>query len=339
VRLPDPAADHAITVSNVDRLPRGSHRGNIKVTPVDAHRTARSFPITMNVTDAAFRVAESSLAFQVRKGEPGPPPQTLHVLGDMCKVRWSAARDVPWIRVSPAAGETSSNVAVSVETSGLDVGSHAGSIVFAFGETRRITVPVTLTVTAGGVAVLSFAANPSTISAGQSSMLSWDTAGATSASISGVSGVQPVRGSLLVSPAVTTTYTLTASGPAGTATAAATVTVQATGDAVLTGTWAGDWTRRTGGSAIETDRLTWNLIQTGTSVTGTYVRTILACDGFCPDPIGFTASGNLFDGNISAGRLTIWTEGGTPFSCTITPPTMPCTNSLAFPGNVTFVKQ
>ncbi len=71
----------------------------------------------------------------------------------------------------------------------------------------------------------SFAASPSTITAGQSSTLSWTTTNTTSVSISGVTGTQPANGSVSVSPTTTTTYTLTATGPGGTATATTTITV------------------------------------------------------------------------------------------------------------------
>lgn len=73
--------------------------------------------------------------------------------------------------------------------------------------------------------ISSFSASPSTITAGQSSTLSWSVTGATSVTLSGQSGaaVSPVT----VSPTSTTTYTLTATNAGGTVTATATVTVNA----------------------------------------------------------------------------------------------------------------
>lgn len=75
--------------------------------------------------------------------------------------------------------------------------------------------------------VNTFTANPSTITSGQSSTLSWTTTNATTVSISGVTGTQPANGSVSVSPIATTTYTLTATGPAGTATATTMISVTA----------------------------------------------------------------------------------------------------------------
>jgi len=74
-----------------------------------------------------------------------------------------------------------------------------------------------------------FAPSPSSIAQGASSTLSWTSADATSAAIdNGVGTVTPVAsGSVQVSPASTTTYTLTLNGPGGQTTKQATVTVNA----------------------------------------------------------------------------------------------------------------
>jgi len=72
----------------------------------------------------------------------------------------------------------------------------------------------------------SLTANPNTIEKGQSTTLSWETSNATDVSIDGVGAVQPT-GSQQVSPADSTTYTLTAKGAGGTQTATARVTVTA----------------------------------------------------------------------------------------------------------------
>jgi alpha-tubulin suppressor-like RCC1 family protein len=74
--------------------------------------------------------------------------------------------------------------------------------------------------------ISSFSATPASISAGQTVSLSWIVTGATSLSID--QGVGAVMGtSVAVSPAVTTTYTLTATNPGGSVSATAIVTVAA----------------------------------------------------------------------------------------------------------------
>ena len=72
----------------------------------------------------------------------------------------------------------------------------------------------------------SLSANPSTVDKGGSTTLTWQTSNATDVSIDGVGAVQP-NGSQSVTPADSTTYTLTAKGAGGTQTATARVTVTA----------------------------------------------------------------------------------------------------------------
>ena len=72
----------------------------------------------------------------------------------------------------------------------------------------------------------SLTASPETIDKGQSSTLTWQTTNATDISIEGIGAVQ-ANGSQQVSPADSTTYTLTAKGAGGSQTATARVTVNA----------------------------------------------------------------------------------------------------------------
>ena len=72
-------------------------------------------------------------------------------------------------------------------------------------------------------------ASPNPIDAGQTTTLTWSTTNADSATIDQGIGTVGVSGSMPVSPAETTIYTITASGPGGTATAAATVEVRQSG--------------------------------------------------------------------------------------------------------------
>jgi len=72
---------------------------------------------------------------------------------------------------------------------------------------------------------VTISADPATILVGESSTLTWSSTNAASVTIDNGIGDVPVNGSITVSPTETTTYTITATGPAGTATDSATVTV------------------------------------------------------------------------------------------------------------------
>lgn len=84
--------------------------------------------------------------------------------------------------------------------------------------------------------VVSFAANPTSIAAGQTSTLTWTTTDASAVLIDHGIGTKPVNGSQQVQPAETTTYMLTATGPGGTRTATVTVTVVPAPTIVFTAT-------------------------------------------------------------------------------------------------------
>lgn len=89
------------------------------------------------------------------------------------------------------------------------------------GGTTTATATVTVTYPAPTVTI---SAEPRTIQAGETSMLSWRSTYADSALIDGIGDV-PVDGSTQVSPSETTPYTITATGPGGTAADTVTVTV------------------------------------------------------------------------------------------------------------------
>lgn len=92
--------------------------------------------------------------------------------------------------------------------------------------TQTSTVTVTVGALVSDPRIVRFEATPTNINSGESSTLSWTTEGATSVSISGVGTNLPTSGSRVVSPTVTTTYTLTATGADGrTVTAPVVVTV------------------------------------------------------------------------------------------------------------------
>ncbi len=83
----------------------------------------------------------------------------------------------------------------------------------------------------------SFTATPSSIQAGESSVLEWSCSHTDSVTISGVSGSFGAKGSVRVSPHTTTSFALMATGSGGSVMESVTVTVQSTGGTgVLWGT-------------------------------------------------------------------------------------------------------
>jgi hypothetical protein len=88
--------------------------------------------------------------------------------------------------------------------------------------------PITCTGPSQQASIISFNTEPSSISAGESSELSWNVSGATTVSIDQGIGNVALTGKRVVAPAATTTYTLTAISTAGSVTATTQVIVTAT---------------------------------------------------------------------------------------------------------------
>ena len=129
---------------------------------------------------------------------------------------------------------TSTNADSVSISSGVGPVAKSGSVTVSPSQTTTYTVTATgggssttcaITVTVGALPVItSFTANPTNITAGQSSTLQWNVQNSTSVSISSV-GTVAASGTRNVSPTVTTVYTLTATNAAGSVTSTATVTV------------------------------------------------------------------------------------------------------------------
>ena len=94
----------------------------------------------------------------------------------------------------------------------------------AIGPGETATASVTVTVTYP-VPTVSISANPGEIQLGESSTLTWSSTNASSCVIEPIIGSVNPSGSLSVSPALTTTYTIAATGPGGTAVSNMMVTV------------------------------------------------------------------------------------------------------------------
>jgi len=120
--------------------------------------------------------------------------------------------------VGDVTGKTSTSVSPAATTAYTLTAANATGV-------ATQTITVTVTASGGPPAIGSFGASPASIVAGASSTLSWTTSGATSLTLD--HGVGDVTGKLstAVSPAATTTYTLTAANALGSVTATAQITV------------------------------------------------------------------------------------------------------------------
>ena len=141
--------------------------------------------------------------------------------GAQTTLSWSTTNATS-VSISPGIGTVAANGSATVSPSVTTVYTISAT------GTDGKTVTATVQVTVGAVTaqILRFAASPGTIGLGAQTTLSWSTSNATSVSISPGIGTVTANGSTTVSPAATTSYTISATGADGkTVTAVATVTV------------------------------------------------------------------------------------------------------------------
>jgi len=154
-------------------------------------------------------------------------------LGGISTLSWST-QGAATLTITPGTYSTTS------ATGSTNVSPEATTtyVLTATNAAGSVTATATVTVQAATLPTINtFAANPTSISSGGSSTLSWTTTGATGISITPGSFTSTAgNGSTMVSPTTTTTYTLTASNAAGSNTATAQVTVTAGGPLKITTT-------------------------------------------------------------------------------------------------------
>ena len=157
------------------------------------------------------------------------------------------------------------------------------------GRTQQATVTVTVgAAPAANPQILRFEATPTNIITGESSTLSWTTTGADRVDISGVGTNLPLNGSRVVSPAVTTTYTLSATAGTGsdarTVTATAVVTVGSGQAARIVSFSLNPTTINVGGSS----QLCWNVENATTISISPGIGTVKAMDCVTVSPTATT---------------------------------------------------
>ncbi len=236
-------------------LSAGTYNGTITITAKDAgtgnptDNSPQTVNVTLTVTTATITATPASLSFTQAAGGAAPANQTIAVSSSGGAVTFSAAAATTaggsWLSVSPQAGTTPQNLAVSVSAASLSPGTYNGSItITAPGAAGSpISIPVTLTVTAaqtlsasptslaftyqvGGAAPAAQALQVSSSSGGLAfTAAATTTSGGTWLSVTPTSGTTTASVSVTVNPA---------SLAAGTYAGAITITSPGAGNSPLT---------------------------------------------------------------------------------------------------------
>jgi len=216
----------ATTVTITPGVGTVPNSGSISVTPTQN---------TNYVVTATNATGSSTCSIGVTVTQPGQNqgPQIVQFSANPGTINAGQSSTLTWqvnnatsISIAPAIGNVAAN-----GSSGVTPAQTTTYTLTASNQYGTVSANVTVTVTAApppqnqGPQIVQFSANPGTINAGQSSTLTWQVNNATNISIAPAIGNVAANGSSGVTPAQTTTYTLTASNQYGTVSAAATVVV------------------------------------------------------------------------------------------------------------------
>ena len=162
-------------------------------------------------------------------GTPPAVPIINSFSADPSSITAGESSTLSW-SVTDATSVTIDNGVGTVALSGTTTVSPITTIIYTLTATNSagsVTASVTVTVGATPITpvINSFLANPSTITVGESSTLSWSVTDAASVTIDNAIGSVALTGATAVNPTTTTTYILTATNVAGSVTATTTVTV------------------------------------------------------------------------------------------------------------------
>jgi len=225
-----------VNAANSGRLVVGLEVGTY-IHPKD-YTTIKS-PVPMDVPRVRYniltrRVGSSPPIANAGPNQIGVAPGTATLDGSGSFDPQGLALTYSWTQIGGAPVSLSGASAVKATFTGVAGQTYIFKLTVT--NTDGLSAAATTSVSFGGAnasQIVRFDANPASIAPGQTSTLTWVVQGATSVTIQPGLGDVSLTGSSTVSPAQTTTYTLTAVGPSGTVNATTTVTVNGSGAQIL----------------------------------------------------------------------------------------------------------
>jgi uncharacterized protein (TIGR03437 family) len=136
-------------------LAAGTYNGTVTITSPGSTNSPLSVPVTFVVSSGPALIGSpTSLSFSYQTGGPTPANQTFTVSAPAGSnsLAYSIAATTStggnWLSVTPTSGSTQGTVTVSVNPSGLAVGTYNGNVTATASGVANLVVPVTLTVSA-----------------------------------------------------------------------------------------------------------------------------------------------------------------------------------------------
>ncbi|MEK6641780.1 MAG: BACON domain-containing carbohydrate-binding protein, partial [Nitrospirota bacterium] len=133
-------------------LAAGTYNGIVTISAAGAPSV--TVPVTFTVTPGAtlqtttMNLNPSNLNYAATQGAANPASQAISVTNTGGVSNWTVSDNASWLAVNPASGSGSSTLTASVNTAGLTVGTHTGTLTVSSAGSSSKTVAVTLTVNA-----------------------------------------------------------------------------------------------------------------------------------------------------------------------------------------------
>ncbi|NWG32621.1 MAG: hypothetical protein HXY29_14185 [Rhodocyclaceae bacterium] len=141
----------------------GTYNGSVTITSAGAGNSPLAVPVSLTVSAQPLIVyGPSSLFFAFAVGGSNPAPQNISLSSSGAPLNFTVSTSASWLSASPPNGTTPGNLSVSVNPSGLGIGTFNGSVTItaAGAGNSPVTVPVTLTVSG----VVNLTATPASLS-------------------------------------------------------------------------------------------------------------------------------------------------------------------------------
>ncbi len=133
----------------------GNSTFTVKVVDANGLTASMLFQMTVNGAGGFLVLSEGSLAFQAVANGSAPTPQNIAAISTAPnQLNFTVTSHAPWISVNPVSSITPSKITVSVDQTGLGVGTYMDTLVVTSpGQVQNIPVVLNVTALGGGLIV------------------------------------------------------------------------------------------------------------------------------------------------------------------------------------------
>lgn len=144
------APDNLVVTLHPDALSNGVHADTIDFTSPEAVNDPINVPVVFAILQPVLSVLPDTIVDTALQGETTGRVRTLTIANaGRGTLEWAAAGDAPWIGVNPPAATSPGPLTVTLDPTGLGVGTHSGRVVVtlldATGSPDTTTVSLTIT--------------------------------------------------------------------------------------------------------------------------------------------------------------------------------------------------